>query len=163
MEFAREWTAFGGASLALMGAALAAGARRNASDIRSWRRQWREAVGAAPAPEPGADRLVGTYRAVGGIVALVGGVLAAAVAAGFVAPASTPGAGPRALGAGVAALGLAFAVRKATAESRGPKFLETGAFAAGEKPLDARAADALAWALCALWMACGLRWFGGTR
>ena len=32
VDFPREWTAFGGASLALMGAAIGAGARRHAED-----------------------------------------------------------------------------------------------------------------------------------
>src|SRR3569832_1410231 len=60
VDFPREWTAFGGASLALMGAALSAGALRHAADNLAWRREWRRAVGApGPGREGGRGRVHG--------------------------------------------------------------------------------------------------------
>ncbi len=52
MDFSREWTAFGGASLALMGAAIGAGARRHAEDNLAWRREWRIGPTGPRTPDP---------------------------------------------------------------------------------------------------------------
>ncbi len=81
MDLPRAWTAFGGASLALMGTAIAAGARRHADDNLAWRREWSKASG-IPISDPGDGRaLVRAYRAGGALAALAGlGVVAAAAA-----------------------------------------------------------------------------------
>lgn len=68
-DLSREWTAFGGASLALMGAALALGARGHARDNIAWQRERGRLVGA---PEPAADA-----RVAGASLALLGAGFAA--------------------------------------------------------------------------------------
>ncbi|MDE2510407.1 MAG: hypothetical protein KGL74_04740, partial [Elusimicrobia bacterium] len=69
-EFAREWTAFGGASLALMGAALAFGARRYADDHLDWQRQWSRAAGRPEPPPADPGPLARAYRRIGAVAAL---------------------------------------------------------------------------------------------
>lgn len=147
---ARAWTEFGGASLALMGAALAAGARRFARENAAWRREWSRAVGAA---EPGVGRDLGlSYRVAGALVAFAGlGVLSAA-ASGAVAVA--PPAHPRLVGALIAFVGAAAAALKLLTRPRGPRFLEGEPLL--ERSFDERASEAAVWALCALWAAYGL-------
>ncbi|HVG94737.1 MAG TPA: hypothetical protein VND21_09840, partial [Planctomycetota bacterium] len=82
MDLAREWTAFSGALVLLMGVSLAAAAKRSASDALSWQRQWRDAVG-APHPsrgeeEPKRRRLTAAYRLGGVFFAAAGLALLAA-------------------------------------------------------------------------------------
>ncbi|PIR17551.1 MAG: hypothetical protein COV48_08530 [Elusimicrobia bacterium CG11_big_fil_rev_8_21_14_0_20_64_6] len=78
MNSAREWVAFGGAAFVLMGASLAAAARRNAEDALSWERQWRIAVGA---PEPARDE--GQRRNVIVLAYRFGGLFLAGVGVGL--------------------------------------------------------------------------------
>jgi hypothetical protein len=148
VDLSRAWTAFGGASLTLMGAALAAGARRHAADNAAWQRQWSQAVG-APASVAEEAKLVRGYRAAGAACALLGLGFAAASAFGraLVSPRFT-GGDPRLGGAGLAALGLGFgAVKLRVAFARAPRFLYD---AASKRPLDERLAGLATWALCAL-------------
>lgn len=159
---AREWTAFGGASLALMGASLAAGARAFAKDHVDWQRQWSQAVGAPP-PEAEAGRLAGAYRLGGSLIALVG-----LAAVGAAARGRTLSAGPgnaRLAGGCLLAAGLAAAVQKFRRETRrAPLFLEADPLAAPPEPgWGELASDAAAWLLCALWAAFGLRLFMGAN
>lgn len=81
---AREWTAVGGAALALMGAGLAFGAGRHAADHHSWHRQWRHAAGHEPERRRDGEGagLARAYRAAGALLALAGAALVAAAASG---------------------------------------------------------------------------------
>lgn len=143
---AREWTAFGGASLGLMGAALALGARGYARDHAAWQRERNQALG-VPAPAPGEpERLTRGYR-VGGVAVLCLGAL--------VFLSATFGIGPaprvkledaRVSGLCLALLGVTFAGVK----------LRRGA------PRWADASDGAVWALCALWAIFGMRLFLGA-
>ena len=156
MNFAREWTVFGGASLALMGAALAAGARRYSEDNLAWQRQWRQAAGLPPAEETDARASVRIYRAAGALIFLIGLGFALSAATGFAAsaPRLSP-LGVKILGACAAGVGLAVGAAKFyVGLHRGPRFLEEDAPAA---PLDERLSGLAQWALCALWAAFGLR------
>jgi hypothetical protein len=154
-DLAREWTAFGGASLALMGAALAFGARGYARDHHAWERERSRAVG-APEPDAAASTpRARRYRAAGFIVGLAGLAFAAAAAAGRGLTTRTGPADARIGGACLALLGAVFAVSKALrGRGRGPRFLPG---AADGRPFDERAADAAVWSLCALWTVFGLR------
>jgi hypothetical protein len=160
VDFPREWTAFGGASLALMGAALAAGARRHAEDNLAWRREWSRAVGAPDAGPGDARRLILGFRAGGALGILVGLGFVAAAAAGR--PLTSSHFGPRdarvlgasfmLLGACVAALNL---YRRAP---RGPRFLAFDPLAAPSgRPLGERVASSAGWLLIVLWIWFGLR------
>ena len=156
MDFPREWTAFGGASLALMGAALSAGARRHAADNLAWRREWRRAVGA---PDPGREDgrgLVLGLRAGGLVAAAAGAAVVAASAAGRELSRYRPPAGEiRLLGALFAAVGAGVAVLNLSRRSaRGPRFLALEPMTA-TRPLDERVASAAGWLLIVLWI-----WFG---
>ncbi|MFI5347755.1 MAG: hypothetical protein ACHQ51_15385 [Elusimicrobiota bacterium] len=160
-EFAREWTAFGGISLALMGAALSAGARGYADDFLSWQRQWSSAVGAPEPASRGNDALIRVYRllGVGGIV--IGAALAAAAASGR-APASRVGASDaRIMGICLTVLGFGFAMLKLGRDSRrSPRFLEPDPSAsARRRAIDELAAEMSVWTLCALWTGFGLHLF----
>lgn len=149
MELARAWTAFGGASLALMGASVACGARRYAADNLAWRRQWSQAVGAAePAAGEGAPRLIRIYRAGGTLCAGAGAGLAAAALLGRLASRVPPG-DPRPVGAGLILLGLGLGAQK----------IRGGA--AALRP-DERAAGLALWTLYALWAGFGLKLFLGA-
>jgi hypothetical protein len=160
VDFSREWTAFGGASLALMGAALGAGARRHAEDNLAWRREWSRAVGA---PDAGPDEvrpLVVLFRAGGAIGVLAGLGFVAAAAAGR--PLSSSHFGPgdaRVLGASFALLGACFAALNLSRRSpRGPRFLALDALSAPpDRPLGERIAGAAGWLLIVLWIWFGLR------
>lgn len=158
MDFPREWTAFGGASLALMGAALSAGARRHAADNLAWRREWRRATGA---PETGAAdgrRLVLALRAGGALAAAAGlGVVAAAAAGRELSRYRPPSSEVRLLGALFAAIGAGVAALNVSRRSaRGPRFLAVEPLAApSARPLDERVASAAGWLLIVLWI-----WFG---
>ena len=160
MNFPREWTAFGGASLALMGAAIGAGARRHAEDNVAWRREWRRAVG-APDSGPGETRrlLIG-FRAGGALGVLAGLGFIAAAAAGRPLTSSHFGPGDaRVLGASFAILGSCFAALNMSRRSpRGPRFLAFDPLAApSSRPLGERVAGAAGGLLCALWIWFGLR------
>jgi hypothetical protein len=158
VDFAREWTAFGGASLSLMGLVLSAGARRHAADNLAWRREWRRAVGA---PDPGPEDVRGLVlglRAGGGAAAVAGLAVAAAAAAGRALTAFRPAAGEvRLLGALFAATGVGVAALNLTRRSaRGPRFLAFEPLAAASaRPIDERVASAAGWLLIVLWI-----WFG---
>ena len=158
MDFPREWTAFGGASLALMGAVLSAGARRHAADNLAWRREWRRAVGAPDAgPENGRGLVLG-LRA-GGLLAVAAGVgVVVAAARGHELTRYRPQAGEiRLLGALFAAIGAGVAALNLSRRSaRGPRFLAWEPLASpSERPLDERAASVAGWLLIVLWI-----WFG---
>jgi hypothetical protein len=158
MDLPRAWTAFGGASLALMGTALAAGARRLAADNLAWRREWCRAVG-APEAGLGDGRVLRLACRVGGTLgALAGlGVAAAAAAGRALSPARFGSGDPRALGACFALLGAAFTAMKASrGAARVPRFLGEGEDPEPQ-PLGERIAGASTWLLCALWIAFGLR------
>ena len=156
MNLPREWTAFGGASLALMGAALVAGARKHAEDNLTWRRQWGQAAGVPDSGPGDGRRLIAVYRAGGALVIAVGLGLAAAAASGRALSSARFGHNDaRALGACFAALGLAFAALKLSRDvARGPRFLAADL---PTSPLGERLAGAATWGLCALWIAFGLR------
>lgn len=145
MNSAQEWTAFGGASLAFMGAALATGARRHAADVAAWRVQQEQAVGSAAARQETTSGVERFYRG-SGIGIFVIGVLVAASAKGVALASAGAPRGGAGLGACVATLGAAFAAAKWR------RSLELFA-----RPPDERAADAAIWALCALWLCFGLR------
>lgn len=160
MDFPREWTAFGGASLALMGAALAAGARRHAEDNLAWRREWRRAVGAPEAGPENCRRLVLAFRFGGALGVALGLGAVAGAAAGRPLSSYRPAPGDArllgalfaAIGAGVAALNLS------RRSSRGPRFLAFDPLSApSARPFDERAAGAAGWALIVLWIWFGLR------
>ncbi|MDE2490056.1 MAG: hypothetical protein KGM24_04365 [Elusimicrobia bacterium] len=159
-DLPRVWTAFGGASLALMGLALAGGARRHAADLAAWRRERRLALG-EPEP-PGGDvpspLEVLAYRIGGALLSLVGAALAAAASAGSVRAAGPAGTrlGAALAGAVVSACGVGFGTMKTLAGRRGPRFLR-GEELADDAPrrLDERLADGAVWTLCALWAVFG--------
>jgi hypothetical protein len=160
VNLAREWTAFGGASLALMGTALCAGARRHVEDALAWQRQRRQAVGAPGEDSDGSPGLLLVYRAGGALVILLGAGLVAGAAAGRALSSTRFGPGDaRALGACFTTLGLCFtALKLSRGAARGPRFLAADSFAAGsDRALGERIAGAAAWGLCALWAAFGLR------
>jgi hypothetical protein len=160
MDFPREWTAFGGASLALMGAAIAAGARRHAEDNLAWQREWRRAVGAPDSGAGDARNLVLGYRAGGALGFLAGlGFLAAAAMGRSLTSSHFALGDARALGACFALLGGAFAMMRLFRRApRGPRFLIHEPLAASDvRPLDERAATAASWALIVLWIWFGLR------
>lgn len=153
MDLARGWTAFGGASLALMGASLGAGARKLARENLSWRRQWGQETGVEGGEGTSESSLTLLYRAAGALVGAAGlGVLSSAAAgAAVVAGPSRPALA----GALIAAVGTAAAALKASSlpsSSRPPAGLPPDA----PRPFDERASDAAVWALCALWAAYGL-------
>jgi hypothetical protein len=160
LDFPREWTAFGGASLTLMGAAIGAGARRHVEDNLAWRREWRRAVGAPDAGPGETRRLVLGFRAGGALGVLVGLGFAASAAAGRPLTSSHFGPGDARvlgacftlLGAGLGAMGLR---RRA---SRGPRFLAADPLTASPaRGLGERAAGAAGGLLCVLWIWFGLR------
>ena len=136
---------FGGASLALMGTSLAAGARRHAADNLAWRREWRQAVGARESAAAEGRGLMAAYRAAGALLFLIGLSVALAGLAGRVAV--SPLLGARILGACCLALGLGFGALK----------LSSGAASGPRLPEKEPVAALSAWALCALWAAFGLR------
>jgi hypothetical protein len=162
-ELAREWTAFGGASLALMGQALLAGARSLAKEHADWQEEWSRAVGRTPLARAGNEDFLARVYAAAGAMGLLLGVLILAAAAGG----RTLSAGPanaRALGAVLAALGLAAALHKAgRALRRAPLFLQADPLAAPPEPsLGESVSGAAVWLLCGLWAAFGLRLFSGA-
>ncbi len=146
MDPARAWTVFGGASLVLMGAALAGGARRHAADALAWQKQRRQAVG-APEPVPPPLPPVRAYRAGGALLALAGAALAAGAQTGLVrargAAESRPGA--VLIGTAIAACGVGLGTLKILAART----------ATAPRPLGERLGDAALWTLCALWTAFG--------
>jgi hypothetical protein len=157
-EFAREWTAFGGVSLALMGAALAVGARGYADDHLAWQRQWSRAAGT---PEPAAadnSSLARLYRLAGALGFLVGAALALAAASGRALSSRTGPSDARVIGVCLTVLGAGFAVLKFGRDSRRtPRFLEADPLAAApRRGLAESAAEACGWLLCALWTGFGL-------
>ena len=158
MDFPREWTAFGGVSLVLMGVAIGAGARRHAEDNLAWRREWRRAVGAPEAGPGEGRRLVLAFRVGGALGVLVGLVFAAAAVAGR--PLTSARFGPegvRVLGGSLALLGAGVAASSLyRLAARGPRFLALDPLAApSESPLGERVAAVAGGLLCALWI-----WFG---
>jgi hypothetical protein len=160
VDFPREWTAFGGASLALMGATIAAGARRHAEDILAWPREWSRAVGAPDAGPGDARRLVLGFRAGGALGVLLGLGFIAAAAGGR--PLTSSHFGPadaRMLGASFTLLGACVAALNLyRRSSRGPRFLAFDPLAApSARPLDERFAGAAGWLLIVLWIWFGLR------
>lgn len=158
VDFPREWTAFGGASLALMGAVLAAGARRHAADHLAWRREWRRAVGAPDAGPEDGRRLVLALRAGGLLAAAAGAAVIAAAVCGHELSQYRPQASEaRLLGALFAAIGAGAAVMSLSRRSeRGPRFLAFEPPAsASSRPLDERVSGAAGWLLIVLWI-----WFG---
>ena len=160
MNFAREWTAFGGASLALMGTAIGAGARRHAEDNLAWRREWGRAVGAPDAGPGDAGRLVLALR-IGGVMGVLAGLgFVSAAAAGRPLTSSHFGPGDaRVLGACFTLLGSCFAATSLFRRSpRGPRFLAFDPLASpAVRPLGERVAGAAGWLLCVLWIWFGLR------
>ncbi len=154
MELARAWTAFGGASLALMGGALGAGSRRLAAENQAWRREWRHAVGASGGdPSEGASLSL-LYRGGGALIGAAGLGVLSAVSAGqaFVEPPSSP----RLVGVLIAVVGLGAGALKALARPAATRG-RTLPLLPGEAPtLEDRACDAAIWALCALWAAFGV-------
>jgi len=147
-DLSREWTAFGGASLALMGAALAAGARGYARDNIAWQRERSRLVGAPEPAADGADGLIRLYRGIGGAAAALGLAFVLAAAAGRALAPRTGPADARIAGVSLTGIGLGFAAMKARRGS----------------PHGERGADLAVWLLCALWAAFGLRLLiGGAR
>ena len=146
MDLPRAWTAFGGASLALMGAALAGGARRHAEDNIAWRRQWSRAVG-APDDDLGDGRVFVRACRVGGVLGALAGLgFVAAAASGRALSSARFGSGDaRVLGACFFVLGAAFTA------------LKLSRAAVPAQALGERIAGAATWALGALWIAFGLR------
>ncbi|MFI5348367.1 MAG: hypothetical protein ACHQ2Z_02390 [Elusimicrobiota bacterium] len=160
MNFPREWTAFGGASLALMGTAIGAGARRHAEDNLAWRREWGRAAGVSDAGPRDARRLVLALR-VGGVVGVLAGLgIVAAAAADRPLTSSHFGPGDaRALGACFTLLGACFAVMSLFRRSpRGPRFLAFDPLAAPPvRSFGERVSGAAGWLLIVLWIWFGLR------
>jgi hypothetical protein len=158
VDFTREWTAFGGASLALMGAVLSAGARRHAADNLAWRREWRRAAGVPePLKEDGRGLILG-LRLGGGAAAAAGLAVIAAAAAGIRLTAYRPAPREiRLLGALFAAIGIGVAILNLSRRSaRGPRFLAFEPLSSAEtRPLDERVASVAGWLLIVLWI-----WFG---
>jgi hypothetical protein len=151
VDLPRAWTAFGGASLALMGVALAAGARRHAADNLAWRRQWNREMGVPAADLGDGSLLILVCRAGGTLGILLGlGFIAAAASGRALSSVRFGGGDGRALGACFALLGAAFTAIKVSRGSFGER-------APGEK-----IADAATWTLCALWIAFGVRLISET-
>jgi hypothetical protein len=160
LDFPREWTAFGGASLALMGAAIAAGARRHAADNLAWRREWDRAAGVSGSVPPESPGLVLGFRVGGSAGVVIGLGFVASAAAGRSLTSSHFGPGDaRVLGASFSLLGAGLAaMRLQRRTARGPRFLTDEPLAApSARRLDERIADAAGWALIALWIWFGLR------
>jgi hypothetical protein len=159
-DFAREWTAFGGASLALMGAALAFGARGYVDDHLAWQREWSRAVGAS---EPVADAgrkglLLFVFRLIGVAGVLAGaGVMLAAASGRILASRAAP-SDARIMGASLIVLGFGCALIKLNRDARRPsRFTESDPLAAAPAPGgDALAAETAVWLLCALWTGFGV-------
>ena len=145
-DLSREWTAFGGASLALMGAALAAGARGYARDNVAWHAEWRRAVGAPEAAPLDADGLIRLYRWIGGLASSLGLAFVLAASMGRALAPRTGPADARVAGVSLALLGAGFAAMKVRRGS----------------PHGERGADLAVWLLCALWTAFGLRLYIGA-
>ncbi|MBI3565480.1 MAG: hypothetical protein HY079_09820 [Elusimicrobia bacterium] len=153
MELARAWTAFGGASLSLMGVCLGAGARKLARENLMWRREWRQAVGAPGTDEGEGASLALLYRAAGALIGAAGlGVLSASAAGTALVAAPSR---PALAGALIAAVGTAAAALKAASLPAAGRPVE-GLPPDAPRPFDERASDAAVWALCALWTAFGL-------
>lgn len=152
MDAGRLWNAFGGASFALMGLSLAAGARRHARDNLQWQKQWRQATGRDASGEEGDAGLVLGYRLGGAAMAALGAWLALA------APPSRRLPGPgESLAAGVLLCALALALawsRFRSRPGRGPSFL-AGEELSPRPSWDERLGEAAVWALLALWLAFG--------
>jgi hypothetical protein len=154
MELARAWTAFGGASLALMGAALGAGSRRLSAENLAWRREWRHAVGVSEADDAEAASLALLYRGAGALIGAAGLAVLSAVGAG---QAFVPGpSSPRLVGVLIALVGLGAGALKALARPSAPRHLPRELGAGAAPSFEDRACDASIWALCALWAAFGI-------
>ena len=159
-DFAREWTAFGGASLALMGAALAAGARGYVEDHLAWQREWSRAVG-APAPAFDAGRkefLAFVFRLIGAAGVLAGAGVTLAAASGRTLGSRAALSDARILGASLIVLGFGCTVIKLNRDARRPsRFLESDPLSAASRPgFGALAAETAVWLLCALWTGFGV-------
>lgn len=151
MNLDQSWTAFGGASLALMGVSLVAGARRMAVDNLAWRREWGRATGREQDPNQDGRALAFVYWGAGALISGAGfGILSAGqpVVAG---PAHSRLAGFLITGVGAGAGALKFIAR-----SRGPRFLDGETAVGQSRPFDERAAEAATWTLCSLWSAFGV-------
>lgn len=169
MTLEREWTAFAGAVFALMGAALASGARRNAEDAVEWERQWRGAVSAAEPAKTDEQKVLGwmkAYRAGGAAFVLLGLRFASISAAGgsaFTARPSvleTAAAGLFFTAAGVFLAANGWHRRRA---AKAPGFLAGDPLAAsGPAPIGERAALLCARCLIALFVVFGLRLLRGA-
>lgn len=138
MSLAREWTAFAGAVFALMGGALAGGARRKADELLAWERERRSAVGA---PEPAADparreRLARAYRAGGLVFAAAGAVLLVCAATGRVPALERASRDALPSGAILTGCGLFLAANGLLRRglSRAPRFLQGDPLAAEPSP-----------------------------
>lgn len=163
MDSAREWVSFGGAAFALMGASLAAAARRNAEDALSWERQWRVAVGASePVRDEGQRRnaIVLAYRFGGLFLAGVGGGLLYSVMAGQVPPGARVGGREMMLGGVFFTLcGIVMGINAwLRLGRRAPRFLDGELLDESEPPpLGERVAAACSYGMIALFLIFGLR------
>jgi hypothetical protein len=156
---AREWTVFVGGTFALMGAALAASARRRAHDAVVWENERRRLAGEDAVSCEGAfERLqLRLNRLVGAAGALGGAALLAAAASGRAVSWRPSGPAAAALAAALILAGLAGALARALGRGSAPAFLGAAALAAAEEPLGERAARACGWALRAWWIVYGVR------
>lgn len=163
-RLAREWAGVAGASFALMGAAMAGRARRHADDNLIWQRQWRQAVGAAPArrdeeaEEREARRLALAYRAaglaftLGGLALLGAAALRPEALAAWQRPPAVGRGGALAGGLLLSACGFALAWSKAMRVERASPLPGGPAPGFGE-----RFANGCGWALSFLLSGYGLR------
>ncbi len=160
-QLAREWAGVAGACFALMGAGLAGRAKRHAEENVVWQKQWRQAVGAAPADraadEAAGRRLAWTYRAAGAAFAAGGlSLLGAALARPDVLawrPASIGPGGALAGGLALSCIGVGMAWSKASAIEPAP----LGGLPAPARPVGERVAHASGWALSFVLSGYGLR------